>query len=188
MRQIMRKIILYGDSILGGYIDHHLTPIVTDALKNHFPGDEFINVSQAGMDTDLAIENVNQRVIAQAPDLVILSFGVNDASISQGISAGKYKHNLQVLIEKIGAEKIILLSPTYTNAKIALDQSWPIIIQFGLIVEHLSEIFPVTFCNMTKIMNDQSDPNSLLQDDGIHLNQFGYEIFNKNLVETLKKI
>lgn len=184
----MRKIILYGDSILGGYINHHLTPVVTDAVQNAFPDDEIINVSATGMTTDSALDFVDERVIAQAPDLVVVGFGVNDASISQVISAGKYNHNLTVLIEKIGPEKILLINPTFTNPKIAGDQSWPRIIQFGLIGDHLSQSLPISFLNMTKIMNDTHHPEDLLQSDGIHLNVKGYQLLNEELINAIKKI
>ncbi|WP_054745603.1 hypothetical protein [Amylolactobacillus amylophilus] len=50
----MAKIILFGDSILGGFTDGQMTNKVTNQLRQAFPTDKIINNSMAGATTEQA--------------------------------------------------------------------------------------------------------------------------------------
>ena len=103
-----------------------------------------------------------------------------------GLSAGRYAHNLQVLVDLIGADKTLLMGPSYTNWKVATNQAWPKTLQFELVAEecHLENKIP--FLNFAKVMRQTGHPNKLLQKDGIHLNNEGNRLLIKNLAELVK--
>ncbi len=51
----MKKIILFGDSLLAGYINGHATNIVTQGLQEKLPKFTIINNSVPGSTTEEAI-------------------------------------------------------------------------------------------------------------------------------------
>lgn len=180
----MKKLILFGDSLLAGYINGHATNIVTQGLQEKLPNFTIINNSVPGSTTEEAIDFYELRVKPFDYDLVILSLGTNDANIHFGLSAGRYAHNLQVLVDLIGADKTLLMGPSYTNWKIVPDQAWPKTLQFELVVEECHIENNIPFLNFAKVMRKTGHPNNLLQKDGIHLNQEG----NKLLIEKLAEL
>lgn len=162
----MKKLILFGDSLLAGYIDGRATNIVTQGLQEKLPKFTIINNSVPGTTTEEAIDFYELRIKPFKYDLVILALGTNDANMQFGLSAGRYAHNLQVLVDLIGADKTLLMGPSYTNWKIAQEC-------------HVENKIP--FLNFAKVMRQTGHPNKLLQKDGIHLNKAG----NKLLIERL---
>ena len=49
----MKKLILFGDSLLAGYIDGHATNIVTQGLQEKLPNFTIINNSVPGSTTEM---------------------------------------------------------------------------------------------------------------------------------------
>lgn len=183
----MAKIVLFGDSILGGFSSGRLTPVITNQLQAAFPNDQIANLSIAGATTFDALEFLDVNVNSKHPDLVILNFGINDASNSLGLSAGRYNSNLNNLVEKIGPQKVILISPSYTNWRVASDQSWTRILQFSLVTEHVAKSYQTKFLNLSQLMYREPHPEQLLQKDGIHLNARGNELLLKHLIPLIKE-
>ena len=177
----MKKLILFGDSLLAGYIDGRATNIVTQGLQEKLPKFTIINNSVPGTTTEEAIDFYELRIKPFKYDLVILALGTNDANMQFGLSAGRYAHNLQVLVDLIGADKTLLMGPSYTNWKIAQDQDWPKTLQFELVAQECHVENKIPFLNFAKVMRQTGHPNKLLQKDGIHLNKAG----NKLLIERL---
>lgn len=183
----MAKIILFGDSILGGYTNGQMTSKITNLIKQAFPTDKIVNASMAGATTDRALGNVNRRVMREHPDVVVLNFGVNDAGLKLAMSAGRYNNNLNILVEKIGAKRVIIVSPSLTNWRVASDQSWPRILQFELVTEHVAKHYQTPYLNLAELMQQQENVLELLQPDGIHLTDKGINLFIKNLVPLIKQ-
>ena len=125
---------VFGDSLLAGYIDGHATNIVTQGLQEKLPNFTIINNSVPGSTTEEAIDFYDLRIKPFNYDLVILALGTNDANMQFGLSAGRYAHNLQVLVDLIGVDKTILMGPSYTNWKIAKDQAWPKTLQLWSLI------------------------------------------------------
>ena len=150
----MKKLILFGDSLLAGYIDGHATNIVTQGLQEKLPNFTIINNSVPGSTTEEAIDFYDLRIKPFNYDLVILALGTNDANMQFGLSAGRYAHNLQVLVDLIGVDKTILMGPSYTNWKIAKDQAWPKTLQFELVAEQCHIENNIPFLNFAKVMRE----------------------------------
>ena len=58
----MKKLILFGDSLLAGYIDGHATNIVTQGLQEKLPNFTIINNSVPGSTTEEAIDFYDLRI------------------------------------------------------------------------------------------------------------------------------
>lgn len=182
----MAKIILFGDSILGGFTDGQMTNKVTNQLRRAFPADKIINNSMAGATTEQALANVNKRVIREHPTVVVVNFGVNDAGLALAMSAGRYNNNLNMLVEKIGAKKVILISPSFTNWRVDRDQSWTRILQFELVTEHVAKHYQLPFLDLAALMQQQQNPLTLLQSDGVHLNNQGIKLLVDHLIPLIR--
>lgn len=120
------NLLFYGDSItFGANCTSHIgmnTPNVCYGKMLHYMlseryGDhiQYINTAKSGMDTNWAVENVEERVIAHAPDLVVLAFGMNDGSKTPE----KFEENIRTVIDKVRAKhpdcEFILVASTLPN-------------------------------------------------------------------------
>ena len=182
-----KKIILFGDSLLAGYTDGHSTNRVTNALKNKLTEYEIINTSIPGLTTEEADDFLDKKILTHKYDLVVLGLGTNDDSVYNGLNAGRYAYNLDKLVKKLNPNKVILMGPSYTNWKVDHNQSWPRTLQFNLIAEHCSIAHHLPFLNLNKEMMETNKPNSLLQKDGVHLNQSGIELLTTKLSYLIKQ-
>lgn len=182
----MKRIILFGDSLMAGYKNNYATSVVTKAVQKEFPDIAIINKSVPGATSREGIDFLPRRV--QKPyELVVLGLGTNDASIQLGISAGAYAKNLQYFTNVIGRNKLILVGPSYTDWKRASDHSWPRTLQFELVAQECARHNSLPFLDLAKVLRDTGHPNDFLQDDGIHFNEQGNELFTGHINELIKK-
>ncbi|MBR1868256.1 MAG: SGNH/GDSL hydrolase family protein, partial [Clostridia bacterium] len=83
---------------------------------------ELVNTSVGGMATKWGLENVDERVIAYAPDIVFIAFGMNDPATPRSV----YKNMLKEMIEKIRkslpSAEIMLVSSILPNNE--ADEYW----------------------------------------------------------------
>lgn len=184
----MQKIILYGDSILAGYRNNQATNLVTDALQAELPNEEIINHSIPGATTEEGLDFLSLRVTDNDYDAVVLGLGTNDCSVQLGLSPGHYAANLDELVDKIGANKVILMGPSYTDWEIAEDHSWPRTLQFQLVAEECAKHNQLPFLDLAKAMAKTDHPNELLEEDGIHLNDKGIAFLTKKLTPLIKEV
>ena len=120
------NLLFYGDSITyGANCTSHIginTPNVCYGKMLHYMlsqryGDhiQYINTAKSGMDSNWAVENVEERVIEQAPDLVVLAFGMNDGAKTPE----KFEDNIRKVIdatrEKHPDCEFILLASSLPN-------------------------------------------------------------------------
>ncbi|WP_125588166.1 SGNH/GDSL hydrolase family protein [Companilactobacillus jidongensis] len=182
----MKKIVLFGDSIMAGFHDGVMSDILTDAIQKNFPKDEVINVSIPGYKTSNAVTRVEQDIVSLKPDIVILGFGANDISTTDEIKPGKFSTNLSTMIETIGTSKVILLSPPYTDWVKNPTRPWTRQLQFELVTEHLAKQMNVSYIDLLHQMTNRSSVNDLLQKDGLHFTKDGYILLESKLVPEIK--
>ncbi|MGR3741196.1 SGNH/GDSL hydrolase family protein [Companilactobacillus sp. DQM5] len=182
----MTKIVLFGDSILAGSFHGKTSDIFTDRIKNNFPNSEVINVSIPGHKTSDAITHVDRDVAKLDADAVVIFFGANDVSTINEMKPGYFTANLDYIIESVGADKIVLVSPPYIDYKRQLHRSWPRQIQFQLAVEHIAQKNNIPYVDIMSKMRENENPNSLLQPDGLHFTDEAYDMLEKELVAKLK--
>lgn len=187
---IMKKIVLFGDSIFNGYENRHDTSRVTDvlnrALNNKY---EIDNISMSGATTIEALDFINKRLDRNA-DLVILWYGTNDAANDWGIPLDNYKDNLQKLISIIGSQKMILIgpsSPDFNNPTEGSYYNLDRYRQYDIVAKDLAEQNKIPFLNMLNKMQKQGNVKPLLLNDGIHYSDQGIEFLVKNLVPLIKQ-
>lgn len=89
----MKKILFFGDSITA-----HRPGVVTasELFAEHYPQHRIVNRGVGGNDTGLARERFRRDVLDERPDVLIFSFGCNDAAID----VGKGRTNPRLTVEE----------------------------------------------------------------------------------------
>ena len=105
------KFLFYGDSIStgcnasgtpqGGNTPPYMPPfpsVICDYLQDKYGANiQLINTSVGGMATKWGLDNLDERVIAYAPDLVFIAFGMNDPATPRE----EYRAMVREMIEKV---------------------------------------------------------------------------------------
>ena len=123
------NIVYYGDSITEGYnasgffggapYQPKWTDLVTVALQKAYPRADIraTNTGLAGMTSGWGVENVQSRVNAYNPDLVVIAFGMNDAGGQN--NAPQFQENTRKMMEAVRAHnpdcEFVLVSTTLPN-------------------------------------------------------------------------
>lgn len=114
-------IVLYGDSISEGFDcsgKYNMPPyqpiwgeILIESLRSRYDSEIiFHNPSAAGMDSDWALSNLQERVNVHHPDLVILGWGMNDRCSGEEYAEKTLKLMEAVLSENPEAEFVLMAS------------------------------------------------------------------------------
>ena len=93
------SIVTYGTSLTagGGWVRQ-----VEQSLERKFPGQvKIINAAKGGMNSDWGVKNLDERVLANKPDVVFIEFAVNDAVERFHIPVLHARRNLVSMIERI---------------------------------------------------------------------------------------
>lgn len=130
------KFLFYGDSIStgcnasgtqqGGEIPPFMPPfpeLVCDYLQQKYPSKiELINTSVGGMNTAWGRDNLDERVIAYAPDLVFIAFGMNDPATPQDDYRAMIKEMIERIHSSLPRTEIMLVSSIMPNNE--ADEFW----------------------------------------------------------------
>lgn len=181
----MKRIVLFGDSTLMGFRNGKPSDTLAKRIRKDFQGYEVINMSIADYKTNNAMTRVD-RIKRLDPKVIILGFGVNDISIDDEIKPGKFAANLTNIIETLGSQKIILLSPPFTDWRKDSSRPWTRQLQFELVTEHLSKQLDVSYIDLLHKMANTNNLNELLQADGLYFTKQGYNLLEDELIPEIK--
>jgi len=92
-----QTVVLYGTSLTAG---GEWAKAVKNYFDREFPGlVTFVNAAQSGQESNWAVTNLQKRVLARNPDLVLIEFSVNDAATRHAISLQKSEANLDAMVK-----------------------------------------------------------------------------------------
>ncbi|RHW51229.1 lipase [Bombilactobacillus bombi] len=183
----MKKIVLFGDAILGGVHHERVTDCFTNRIQNAFADAQIINCSIPGHKTSDALTHFQRDVVNLQPDIVVLFFGANDILTTNEMKPGYFTNNLSHMITEIGPQKVVLVSPPYVDYHKHPDRSWPRQLQFALAAEQMAKSYHLPFVNLLDAMQAQKQPEQYLQADGLHFNESGYDLLERLLVPAIKQ-
>lgn len=130
------KFLFYGDSIStgcnasgtpqGGNTAPYMPPfpvLICDYLQDKYGAKiELVNTSVGGMSTKWGLDNIDERVIAHAPDIVFIAFGMNDPATPRA----QYREMVKEMIDKVHTAlpntEIMLVSSILPNNE--ADETW----------------------------------------------------------------
>ena len=127
-------ICFYGDSITAGCDSSkrmNVAPfmeswpqLVTAEIKKKYGCEiQYVNTAVGGKLSDWGLENVQERVVAHNPDVVVLAFGMNDGT--EQVSPEEFKHNIMgmkgQILKNNSSTEFILIATTVANAESVFD-------------------------------------------------------------------
>lgn len=182
----LEKIVLFGDSITAGYLNGYVSKALTDRLAERLPAAKIINVGIPGDTTNGGLERLQQHVLKKEPDLVTILFGSNDVTLAENISLTMYKKNMLTMIESIGAKKVLLITPSFSNPLVQHDERPNSrILAYGNAVRELAKEHHTLLADLQIAFLETQNYVDLLQADGFHLNEKGYDLLAKLIVDTV---
>ncbi len=164
------RVLFYGDSITCGanasaeiffYPYQNAYPkLVAQGLRrwNEYAVIEYINTAEGGQTSAWGRQNVQQRVIDHAPDLLVLAFGMNDGTWSK--DEREFEQNIRAIVEAVRGvlpeTEIILVSSVLANPEPCMKFENGTLVPFaGIqakyppILQKLAEEYAFSFVNMT---------------------------------------
>lgn len=187
----MQKIVLFGDSITAGYLEEAVSPILVDLVsqKLQTAGLKDVVLVNAGLPGDTTVDGLKrleQEVMAEDPDLVVVFFGANDASVDRKVPLAMYQQNLETIVKTIGSEKVVLITSPYTDSARKPERPQDRIRENVAVGLTIGEKYQLPVINLFEAMLAVPDVNQLLQRDGLHFTQAGYELLSSLIVQTIK--
>ena len=184
----MIKMVLFGDSITAGYTKKEITAKLTCRMSEYFPKADIINAGIPGETTEDGLKRIEAHVLKYKPDIVVIFFGANDAARHKFVSLDRYQRNLEEMIRLIGQEKVVLVSPPYTNQLLRhTDRPLERLMLYRDVTKKLAKKYHLPYVNMMTSMMAAPDPNVYLQKDGLHFSNKGYDLLAKEMARAIKE-
>lgn len=97
-----RTIIAFGDSIVEGYGQPQGWPEILDRdLAARYPGSRVINAGVSGDTAADGLARLKTDVLDRSPDMVLISFGLND--MKNRVGPDSFRRDLESLVDAVGA-------------------------------------------------------------------------------------
>lgn len=180
----MFDVLLFGDSILAGYRNGFVAPVITNAVQNAFPNWQVGNASVPGDTTEMALERATFDVGVQQPRRLVLFFGANDLDVFSGITPDTYQNNLVALAQMSGANDILLVGPPLIDEKRVPDRPIKAQKRYNRAAQLAATACQATYLDLWSLMAAQ--PTDLHVADGLHLNNTGNDLLCRALIASLK--
>ena len=174
-----QTVVVYGTSLT---IKGEWTKALNAYFDQQFPGlVTFHNSAKSGMHSDWGVANLQERVLAQNPDLVFIEFSMNDAATKNNVSLEKSQANLDSMIKALRQQ-----NPDTDIVLQTMDVAWdsPRMLdkKYGSDRPNLEAYYEVyrryakdhqlplvdNYLNWLKIQKEEPDRYQKMVSDGIH--------------------
>lgn len=187
----MKKIVLFGDSIIAGYFKEAVSPVLINLVKDNLQvlAMEEVTLVNAGMPGDTTrdgLKRLEKEVLSESPDMVVVFFGANDCSEDRPISVTEYGENLETMIRKIGREKVILITAPFIDSGRRPERPDYQVRQFVSKGKEIASVAKIPSIDLYQAMTGYSGTDEFLQADGLHFSQYGYDLLAALIVREIK--
>ncbi|MDT2640713.1 SGNH/GDSL hydrolase family protein [Enterococcus dongliensis] len=187
----MKKIVLFGDSLLAGVMKGEPSEILNRYILDEltemgFPGYEVVNLGKRGESSTDGLARVDEAVEAQG-DFVVISFGTND-SLRQKNTVEVFGENIKEMIESFDASKVILLTTGYLNTAIITMGDNDRQQRYVQKAKQVAEDIGVNVIDLYHHLTVYPKPNEFIQTfDGIHPSTEGYHFLGALIARDIKE-
>lgn len=184
------KITIFGDSLTNGY--NAMTQEASDVLK--------VKIEKLAPELLVTLQGVNgedtydglrrlDAVTTISSDKMFIFFGTNDSSTAHEVNTEEYAVNLRQMVQTIGEEKTILITPAYFNEKVENPfRSKQLVELYREKTLAVAEEFDLVVVDLYEKMKESVNPVELLQFDGLHLSEAGYDMLAELIVQILENM
>lgn len=182
------KIVIFGDSITNGYdySDHSSSTLLKESIEK--ASADRISVNLQGVNGENTTDCLVRipRVLAENADKVLVFFGANDAAKHDPTTIEQFRENLAQIVEQIGADRVILLTPPYHDDRYQRDdRSNSLVENYAAVTKAVAKSYQLPLIDVYSAMTVDSNPNVWLQHDGLHFSPLGYEKLGQLIADSL---
>lgn len=181
------KITIFGDSITNGFgMDEGFkSNILQRLIEGRCPDVKVVLHGINGDDSYSALLRV-KYVKAENADLNFVFFGANDASPYHLVRPVEFQLNLTKIIEQLGADKTVLITPPYYNDEEPTHYSKLSEVKlFRVAALELAQQKAIPIIDIFDLMIKLSEPNRFVGFDGLHFTERGYELLADEIVKFI---
>jgi lysophospholipase L1-like esterase len=194
-------VIMFGDSTtdrgMATFVKKHLDQLIMPELQRPI----VINAGKGGDNATSALDRLEKDVLAHHPDIVTVSFGLNDTG---GRNPDQFKESLKKIVktlEDADIQVVLMTSTPFNNdrhfwgeqfeAEGGLDEYMDK--QFCEKMRSLADGKEVLLCDLHTIFQDEFKKdddliNKVISTDGVHLTSEGYLLVTKHIAPILHKL
>lgn len=187
----MKKIVLFGDSLLAGVMNGETSDILDKHIINEltgmdFPGYGLVKLGKRGESSSEGLARIDEAVEAEG-DFVVISFGTND-SLKQKNTLEDFGENIREIIESFDASKVILLTTGYINTEILPSGDNDRQQLYAEKAKQIADEVGVNVIDLYHHMTVYPKPNEFVQKaDGIHPSEEGYHFLGALIARDIKE-
>lgn len=139
-----------------------------------------VNSATGGDTTVQGLARLEQKVLAEKPDLVLVAFGMNDQNVGS-VPLDRFEANLGEIVDRIRKStpaEIILLSSCLPNPNWRYTSGW--MPEYGKVTERVARKKGCAFADVLpnwKAVIDRKKPEDLLANNVNHPNDFGHWVY-----------
>ncbi|MGP4082228.1 SGNH/GDSL hydrolase family protein [Pseudalkalibacillus sp. R45] len=184
----MPTLVCFGDShtakeeSLEGY--ERLTP----RLRNNLTNWTIVNSGISGETTRAALARLQDDVLRHSPDIVTILFGSNDASEHRRINLPEYERNLEIMIDRITAEKTIIISPPPIIEFYQKKRSNEELQKYAEAAKKIAAKRGCHFIDLWSYFSKNKLYEKMLEKDGLHFNERAYLFLSELVLDEVKNI
>jgi acyl-CoA thioesterase-1 len=179
-----RTVVAFGDSIVEGYKQPEGWPeILGRDLAGRYGGVSVINAGISGNTAEDGLRRLRQDVLVHQPDLVLISFGLND--MKNGVSLSRFNEDLAGIVGQVtagGAQPALLTTTRLQRGTGLLVKVNPA--PYNDAIKMLAEARGIPLIDVNEQFRGLNTPEYLI--DAAHPNMEGYrqiaEIIRKGLI------
>lgn len=203
---IKTTIVGYGDSISNGFgvsKAHSYINRLEKYIPSYYPSISWniIDSSKNGFTTREALLSIESSVLAYRPNVIFVQFGTNDcANDNKYRPLEEFENNLRNILEKIldhnnrtGLNNCtpipVMITPPPVNENITKPlRNNSRLNQYVHIIKTLAKAYNCPLINFYNKVLDQENYCNFLADDGVHLNEAGYDLLFDTVFAEFTKL
>lgn len=186
----MKTLVCFGDSLTARH-EGKDSPRLTEKLTYELPTFRVVNAGVSANTTKDALRRVEKDVLTRSPDLVTVLFGSNDAAVHKKVALNTYEENLLKIIQQIGPEKAILITPPPVDEKLQPNRKNSELAKYADAVKRVSEKTGSYLIDFYTELYSKPNYKELLVgilNDGLHFGEAGYDILANLITEKILDI
>lgn len=170
----MKTLVCFGDSITSKEKSEDGSLRLTSRLRQKLSEWIVMNAGIPAETTRAALVRLQDDVLRHEPDYVTILFGANDSSDHRLIPLKEFEKNLTYMVNKIGPQKVILISPAPVYEEKQKARNNKRMKSYAQIVKKVAKHEGTAYVPLFETMHTK-DIHHYLVEDGLHFNKFGYE-------------
>jgi lysophospholipase L1-like esterase len=180
----MMTLVCFGDSITSKEKSRDGSLRLTSRLRQELTEWVVMNAGIPAETTRAAVVRLQDDVLRHQPDYVTILFGANDSSDHRLIPLKEYEKNLMYMVDKIGADKVILISPAPVFEEKQKARTNERMRKYVEIVKKVAGQEGTAYIPLFETLFDKNIQKYLLE-DGLHFNKYGYEELSKLVLNKI---